>query len=144
MVIDSNQINVSNRKNSSHFVYISKKVFEKYDTIVLNALGKATSVAVGAAENLVRNGYAEYEKLETKTIEIEERVRDDEVKAEATPADDEVKAEAKPEDDSKRNKAKLFITLKKSAKFAENVQKFEDIKDENQKLKEKETASKAK
>ena len=117
LVIESNQINVSNRKNSSHFVYISKKHFDKYDEIVLNALGKATSVAVGAAENLVRNGYAEYVKLETKTIEVEERARDNQKPVEG-----------------KRSKAKLFITLKKASTFDENVKKFESIKEENQNL----------
>ena len=40
--------------------------------MVLHALGNATSTSVITAEKLVRNGYAEYVSLETKTIEVEE------------------------------------------------------------------------
>ena len=39
--IDSNEINVSNRKNASLYVNVCKKVLEKYDTVILNALGNA-------------------------------------------------------------------------------------------------------
>ena len=70
--IESNQINVSNHKNQAFYVYLCKKTLEKYDDLVLHALGNATSISVIAAEKLVRNGYADYVNLETKTIEVEE------------------------------------------------------------------------
>ena len=41
----------------------------------MHALGNATSVSVVAAEKLVRNGYADYVNLVTKTIEVEESRR---------------------------------------------------------------------
>ena len=122
--IESNQINVSNRKNQQFYVYLCKKVLEKHDDLVLHALGNATTTSVIAAESLVRNGYAEYVSLETKTIKVEES-----------------KAE---EGDQKEQKlvqrAKLLITLKKSANFEENMKKSQEIKEENEKYiaKEKE------
>ena len=128
--IDSNEINVSNRKNSTLYVYICKKVFEKFDTCVLNALGNATSIAVIAAENLVRNGYAEYEKLETKTIEIDSNRRG--------------QGEVKEGENKTRQKAKLLITLKKSANFDENMGKFNAIREENLKYIEHEKAERSK
>ena len=69
--IDSNEINVSTRKNQSFYVFLGKKILEKHNTIVMNALGNATTQAVIAAESLVKNGYAEYSKLETKTVEVD-------------------------------------------------------------------------
>ena len=56
--IDSNQINVSNRKNKSFYVFLGKKILEKHNDLIMNALGNATTTAVIAAETLVRNGYA--------------------------------------------------------------------------------------
>ena len=73
--IESNQINVSNRKNQAFYVYLCKKTLEQHEELVLHALGNATSVSVVAAEKLVRNGYAEYVSLITKTIEVEESRR---------------------------------------------------------------------
>ena len=66
---------MSNRKNQAFYVYLCKKTLEKYDEVVLHALGNATSVSVVAAEKLVRNGYAEYVSLVTKTIEVQESRR---------------------------------------------------------------------
>ena len=73
--IETNQINVSNRKNQAFYVYLCKKTLEQHEELVLHALGNATSVSVVAAEKLVRNGYAEYVCLVTKTIEVEESRR---------------------------------------------------------------------
>ena len=73
--IETNQINVSNRKNQAFYVYLCKKTLEQHEELVLHALGNATSVSVVAAEKLVRNGYADYVSLVTKTIEVEESRR---------------------------------------------------------------------
>ena len=73
--IESNQVNVSNRKNQSFYVYLCKKTLEQHEELVLHALGNATTISVIAAEKLVRNGYAEYVSMETKTIEVEESRR---------------------------------------------------------------------
>ena len=66
--IETNQINVSNHKNEAFYVYLGKRTLEQFDELILHALGNATTVSVIAAEKLVRNGYAEYVKMETKTI----------------------------------------------------------------------------
>ena len=129
--IDSNEINVSNRKNSSLYVYVCKRILEKHDTVILNALGNATTIAVIAAENLVRNGYADYQRLETKTIDVEQHKRDGE------------EEEAKGDSKGTRQKAKLLITLKKSKDFDANLAKFNTIREENQKHIENERADKA-
>ena len=121
--IDSNEINVSTRKNQSFYVFLGKKILEKHNTIVMNALGNATTVAVIAAESLVKNGYAEYSKLETKTINVEQNNRNG--KQERTVS-----------------KAKLMITLTKSKNFDKNLAKFAHIREENAKLMESEKAVK--
>ena len=50
----SNQINVSVKKNPNFYVFLGKKYFETHETIELHALGNAVSTSVIASENLVR------------------------------------------------------------------------------------------
>jgi hypothetical protein len=63
-----------------------------------------------AAENLVRNNYATFENIQTKTITVQA---------------------SNNRGDSK--KAKLFITLKRSPEFFENMKRFNEIREENEK-----------
>lgn len=63
-----------------------------------------------AAENLVRNNYATFQKIQTKTITVQA---------------------SNNRGDSK--KAKLFITLKRSPEFFENMKRFNEIREENEK-----------
>ena len=100
---------------------------ENHETLVLHALGNATSVSVIAAEKLVRNGYAEYSTMETKTIEVDETIRN-------------TRGGGEPREGTGRmvKRAKLLITLKRSADFFENMKKFNEIKDENEKYIESE------
>ena len=103
--------------------------------MVLHALGNATSVSVVAAEKLVRNGYADYVSLVTKTIEVEESRRN--------------QRRDKDGDDGHNQprlvkRAKLLITLKRSKDFYENMKKFNEIKDENDKYIEAEKAEREK
>ena len=119
--LDSNQINVSNRKNQTFYVFLCKKVLEQHEDLVLHALGNATTASVSAAEKLVRNGYAVYGGLETKTIEVEESRR-----RSTDPRDGEAPRLVK--------RAKLLITLKRSPDFFENMKKFNEIREENEKL----------
>ncbi len=51
---NSNQINVSTKKNANLYVFLGKKYFERHEFIELHALGNAVSTSVIAAENLVR------------------------------------------------------------------------------------------
>ena len=90
--------------------------------MVLHALGNATTISVIAAENLVKNGYADYVKLETKTIEVEESRRNRRDDRDNRRDDRDKKVDEIPPRLVKR--AKLLITLKKSANFDENMKKF--------------------
>ena len=101
-----NQINVSNKRNQNFYVYLGKQFLETHPTIEFHALGNAVSAAVMAAENLVRNNYAEMEQINTKTISLES-------------------------ENGESKKAKLLITLRKHKDFEENMKKFEEIKKEN-------------
>ena len=121
--IESNQINVSNRKNQSFYVFLCKKTLEQHDTLVLHALGNATSVSVITAEKLVRNGYAEYGSMETKTIEVDENSRNRRNEG----------SEQREGTGRMVKRAKLLITLKRSTDFHENMKKFNEIKEENEK-----------
>ena len=67
------------------------------------------STSVIASENLVRNNYATFKEIKTKTITV-----------------------VGSRGDSK--KAKLFITLSRSENFFENMKKFNEIREENEKL----------
>ena len=69
----------------------------------------------------MRNGYAVYGGLETRTIEVEESRRNN-----RQPVDGEAPRLVK--------RAKLLITLKRSADFFENMKKFNEIREENEKL----------
>ncbi len=106
------------------------KILEKHNTIVMNALGNATTQAVIAAESLVKNGYAEYSKLETKTVEVDQTNRRD--------------GKGTPGDDKTVSRAKLMITLTKSKNFDKNMAKFAQIREENVKLMENEKTAREK
>ena len=104
---NSNQINVSTKKNPNFYVFLGKKYLEENETVELHALGNAVSISVIAAENLVRNNYATFAEIKTKTITVQGN-----------------------KGDSK--KAKLFITLKRSPEFFENMEKFNKIREERE------------
>ena len=92
-------------------------------------------MSVVAAEKLVRNGYADYVNLVTKTIEVEESRRNQ-------------KKDKDAENDYNQprlvKRAKLLITLKRSKDFFENMKKFNEIKDENDKYIKAENAEREK
>ena len=108
---------------------MSKKILEKHDELVLHALGNATTTSVIAAESLVRNGYADYVSMNTKTIDVEESRRN---RGSNNKAEEEQPRLVK--------RAKLIITLKKSGNFEENMKKSAEIKVENEKYIELERA----
>jgi len=101
---------VSVKKNPNFYVFLGKKYLETHETIELHALGNAVSTSVIAAENLVRNNYASFQEIKTKTITVQA---------------------SNNRGDSK--KAKLFITLKRSPEFFENMKRFNEIREENEK-----------
>ena len=107
----SNQINVSVKKNPNFYVFLGKKYFETHETIELHALGNAVSTSVIASENLVRNNYATFKEIRTRTITVQG-----------------------PRGDRDSKKAKLFITLQRGPDFFENMKKFNEIREENDRL----------
>ena len=50
-----------------------KKIFADNDTIILHALDRSSGMCASAAEHLVRNGYAEYIKMESSTVDVEKK-----------------------------------------------------------------------
>merc|ERR1711904_645939 len=67
---NSNQINVSVKKNPNFYVFLGKRYLEIHETIELHALGNAVSTSVSASENLVRNKYATFKEIRTRTITV--------------------------------------------------------------------------
>ena len=140
------------KKNPNFYVFLGKRYLEIHETIELHALGNAVSTSVIASENLVRyarfyinstkkntiiflfsfffvfkliflilnlhyrNNYATFKEIKTKTITV-----------------DGNRGESK--------KAKLFITLQRGPDFFENMRKFSEIKEENERLASKHTAT---
>ena len=65
----------------------------------MHALGNAASISVIAAENLVRNQFAEFKSIRTETITVDSR-------------------------EGQAKYAKLSITLAKYKDFEKNMEKF--------------------
>lgn len=113
---NSSQINVSVKKNPNFYVFLGKRYLEIHETIELHALGNAVSTSVIASENLVRNKYAEFKSIRTMTIPVSSKSQSQNQRAESS------------------KKAKLLITLKRSKDFFENMRRFSEIKEENERL----------
>ena len=102
-------INVSSNRNFSFFVYQAKKFFKvakEKPVVEMHAIGSAISIAVQAAEALVKYNYATYVSIRTDKVEVE---RDYDVKL---------------------SRAKLFITLNKSKDFDAALEEFEKKREE--------------
>ena len=105
-------VNVSANRNFSFFVYQAKKflkVAEEKPVVELHAIGSAISVAVQAAETLVKYKYCVYDTIKTDKVEVER------------------------ENGNKLSRAKLFITLNKSKEFDEAWEDFEKKREEIEK-----------
>ena len=98
---DTNQINVSSKRNFTFYVFLAKKYLEDFETVELHSLGQSCPLAVQAAENLARHGYATLEKIYTDTISVDRQ------------------------DGTTGSKAKLFITMRKTKDFDKINQDWE-------------------
>ena len=110
-------INVSANRNFSFFVYQAKKFFkvvEEKPVVEIHAIGSAISIAVQAADALVKYNYATYAEIKTDQVEVER------------------------ENGAKLNRAKLFITLNKSKDFESAYEEFEKKREETEAAKHKE------
>jgi len=74
-------INVSNKRNSSFYVFLGKQLLKEHKEIEFQALGNAVSIAVMSAANLVRNHYAEFKEIRTQTINMDRKENDKEGQA---------------------------------------------------------------
>ena len=90
---DTNIINVSVKRNFAFYVFLAKKYLETFETVELHSLGQSCPLAVQAAENLARHGYATLERIYTDTISVDRQ------------------------DGTTGSKAKLFITMQKTKEF---------------------------
>ena len=106
-------ISVSTKRNANFYVFIGKESLKNHEVVQFHALGNAVSTAVIATENLVRNEYAEFVSIQTQT----------------TTLSDDQKADSK----GQKKKAKLIVHLKKGPNFWENIDKFNKVREENQK-----------
>jgi hypothetical protein len=104
-------------------VFLGKRYLEIHETIQLHALGNAVSTSVIASENLVRNKYAQFKSIRTETIPVTSKNQSGGARAESS------------------KKAKLLITLQRSPDFFENMRKFSEIKEENERLAQKNAAA---
>ena len=100
---------MSNKRNPNFYTSLSKKYLQNHETIELHSLGDAISVSVITAENLVSNQYATYQKIESTTVEIED----------------------KSESENFKKVAKLLIVLVRSPEFFDNIKKFNELKEAN-------------
>ena len=110
-------INVSANRNFSFFVYQAKKFFHvctEKPVVEMHAIGSAISIAVQAAEALVKYEYATYVSIRTDKVDVDR------------------------ENGNKLSRAKLFITLNKSDKFDKAFAEFEKKREETEAEKAKE------
>ena len=104
----SNKIQISAKRDTGFYVFLSKIFLLDYDEIELHALGDAINTGVKVGELLCRHEYTTISKLETTTIEPGSE-------------GDTQKDQARPR---RGKKAKLIVKLRKSAKFPELIKNF--------------------
>ena len=106
----TNKIQISAKRDTGFYVFLSKLFLMDFDEIELHALGDAITIGVKVGELLSRYEYANISRVETTTIAPED---------EETPGD---KDRDRPVRRGK--KAKLIIKLKRSTKFPELIKNF--------------------
>jgi len=106
----SNKIQISSKRDTGFYVFLSKLFLMDFPEIELHALGDAIAIGVKVGELLCRYGYTTIARVETTTI---------------VPTEDE-----KQEKGFRRGKkAKLIIRLGKSSNFNTLIQNFRIKKD---------------
>jgi len=102
----TNKIQISAKRDTGFYVFLSKLFLMDFNDIELHALGDAIGTCVKVGELLCRYGYTAIDRIETTTI-----VPD---------------ATEKGKDDKPRRgkKAKLIVKLKKSNQFNELIKNF--------------------
>ncbi|CAD8077267.1 unnamed protein product [Paramecium sonneborni] len=65
-------LNISLKKSSGQFFFLSKIFLNKFGQVELHGLGEATKMVAGVAESLQRKQYATIKKIETQTYTPEQ------------------------------------------------------------------------
>ncbi|CAD8159713.1 unnamed protein product [Paramecium pentaurelia] len=65
-------LNISLKKSSGQFIFLSKIFLNKFEKVELHGLGEATKTVAAVAESLSRNQYATIKKIETQTYTPEQ------------------------------------------------------------------------
>ncbi|CAD8163181.1 unnamed protein product [Paramecium octaurelia] len=60
-------LNISLKKSSGQFIFLSKIFLNKFEKVELHGLGEATKTVAAVAESLSRKNYATIKKIETQT-----------------------------------------------------------------------------
>eukprot|EP01017_Pseudomicrothorax_dubius_P000530 TRINITY_DN0_c2052_g1_i2.p1 TRINITY_DN0_c2052_g1~~TRINITY_DN0_c2052_g1_i2.p1 ORF type:complete len:118 (-),score=21.01 TRINITY_DN0_c2052_g1_i2:87-440(-) len=99
----SNTINISTRKDTRFFMYLSKLFLRKFETIELHALGEAISISSRVSESLSRYGYANMSRINLQTITTQQ------------------KEGGRNDKQGQRKKVKLTIIMNRSGDFFNKV-----------------------
>lgn len=100
----SNKIQISAKRDTGFYVFLSKLFLMDFNDIELHALGDAIGTCVKVGELLCRYEYTVIERIETTTI---------------VPTEKE-----EPDQPRRGKKAKLIVKLKKSPKFNDLIKNF--------------------
>merc|ERR1712146_141352 len=96
---DTNEVNISTRRDARFYIFLSKIILKKFGNIELKALGQAADICVRVAENLERYNYAKIVSIYSETIDLEDT-------------------------DRKRKGARFVVKLKKSEEFDKLTENF--------------------
>merc|ERR1711862_184251 len=69
---DTNEVNISTRRDARFYIFLSKIILKKFGNIELKALGQAADICVRVAENLERYNYAKITSIYSETIDLED------------------------------------------------------------------------
>jgi hypothetical protein len=104
----SNKIQISAKRDTGFYVFLSKLFLMDFSDIELHALGDAIGICVKVGELLCRYGYTNIARIETSTI---------------TPTAGE-KGEEDEHEIRRGKKAKLIVKLTKSTQFPTLIKNF--------------------
>lgn len=65
-------INVSSKKNPKTYKLVSKIVLKQFGELEIRSLGNAAECCIILAEGLVRNGFAEFLRIDSGTTDLED------------------------------------------------------------------------
>merc|ERR1712188_318402 len=96
---DTNEVNISTRRDARFYIFLAKIILKKFNSIELKALGQAADICVRVAETLERYNYAKILKIYSETIDLEDS-------------------------DRKRKGARFVVKLEKSGEFDKLTENF--------------------